>query len=112
MRSRDSNMERNVEILRNEWIASDKTLDSIATIKSGIESTLRKYDLAVLQEFNKRDEEANEAVQMGDREREKLREQQVKNPLRCVDTTLLDEELDRLMGDLQSLKLSSTIPKS
>ena len=60
-------MERNVEILRNEATASDRTLDSIAGVKRNIDQTLKKEDLTVLQEFNKRDEEANEAMLLGDR---------------------------------------------
>ena len=81
-------------------------------MKRNIDNTLKKEDLTVLQEFNRRDEEANEALQVGDRDREGLREQQMKNPLRCVDTAMLDEELDRLMADLKNLKIATAIPKS
>jgi molecular chaperone GrpE (heat shock protein) len=111
LRSCDANLERNCEILRSEASAAEKSLEVIAGVKRNIDSTLKKEELTVLQEFNKRDDEANEALQLADREREQLREQQVKNPLRCVDTTAFDEEIDRLMGDLQALKLASAIPK-
>ena len=67
LRGCDTNLERNVEILRNEATASDRTLDSIAGVKRNIDQTLKKEDLTVLQEFNKRDEEANEAMLLGDR---------------------------------------------
>lgn len=56
LRGCDTNLERNIEILRNEAVASDKTLESIATVKRSIDQTLKKEDLTVLQEFNKRDE--------------------------------------------------------
>ena len=62
----------------------------IATVKRNIEVTLKKEDLTVLQEFNKRDEETNDALTQAERDRDKIREQQVKNPLRCVDTSMLD----------------------
>ena len=45
--------------------ASEKALDTIAVVKRNIDHTLKKEDLTVLQEFNKRDEEANEALQTG-----------------------------------------------
>ena len=34
-------------------------MDTIAIVKRNIDNTLKKEDLTVLQEFNRRDEEAN-----------------------------------------------------
>lgn len=48
-------------------MATEKTLEQMAAIKRSVELSLKKEDLAVLQEFNKRDEEANEAVNLADR---------------------------------------------
>jgi len=59
LRSTEVNLERNCEILRSEVFSSEKTLENIAGVKRAIDNTLKKEDLAVLQEFNKRDEEAN-----------------------------------------------------
>lgn len=49
LRASENNLERNLEILRNEAASADKTLDQIAVVKRGIEGTLKKEDLAVLQ---------------------------------------------------------------
>lgn len=81
-------------------------------MKKNIDGTLKKEDLTVLQEFNKRDEEAAEAVTLAEREKEKSREQQVKNPLRCVDLGALEEDIDRVIGELHALKLTTVVPKS
>jgi hypothetical protein len=55
LRSCDSNLERNCDILRNEAGSSDKSLDVLMNVKRNIDATLKKEDLTVLQEFNKRD---------------------------------------------------------
>lgn len=68
--------------------------------------------MTILQEFNKRDEEASEAISLADREKGKSREQQMKNPLRCVDLGALEEDIDRVIGELHALKLTTVIPKS
>ncbi len=60
--------------------------------------TLKKEDLVVLQEFNKRDDETVDAVQIADREREKMREQQIKNPLKALDMGLYEDDIDRIIG--------------
>ena len=110
-RSCDGNLERNCDILKGEATNSEKSLEVISGVKRNIEQTLKKEDLTILQEFNKRDEEASEGIQLAERERDRMREHQLKSPLRCIDTTLLDEQLDRIIGDLQGIKLTSTIPK-
>ena len=55
----DGNLERNCDILKAEASSSDKTLEVLMAVKRNIDNTLKKEDLTVLQEFNKRDEEAN-----------------------------------------------------
>ena len=42
MRGCDSNLERNQEILKNQVLSSQRTLDSISVVKRNIDQTLKK----------------------------------------------------------------------
>lgn len=51
----ESTFDRNCDLLRQEATASDKALDDINATKRAIDGTLKREELVILQEFNKRD---------------------------------------------------------
>jgi len=57
-------------------------------VNRAIDATLKKDEVTILQEFNKRDEETSEAIRLADRDKDKLREQQIKNPLKALELEL------------------------
>lgn len=65
--------------------AADSALNKITNCRKNIESTLKLQDLAILQEFNKRDEEANVTLEKLTQERDKQEEYQLKYPPLSLD---------------------------
>jgi hypothetical protein len=45
-------------------------------------------------------------VQFADKEKEKIREQQTKNPLKAVNLNLFDSTLDSIITEIQNVKLT------
>ena len=57
-------------------------------VNRAIDATLRKDEITILQEFNKRDDETSQAIRLADRDKDNIREQQIKNPLRALELEL------------------------
>ena len=81
----EANTERNIEQGRTEGAASERELEDLAAVKRSIDTTLKKEDIVILQEYTKRNEEVNEVLDRSDRERVRHEEQMLKNPPRTVD---------------------------
>ena len=58
------------------------------TVNRAIDATLKKDEITILQEFNKRDDETSQARRLADRDKDNIREQQIKNPLRALELEL------------------------
>lgn len=57
-------------------------------VNRAIDATLKKDEITILQEFNKRDDETSQAIRLADRDKDNIREQQIKNPLRALELEL------------------------
>ena len=49
MKSAEVNFDRNCDLLREQSVTGDKSLDEIAAVKRNIDSTLKKEELVILQ---------------------------------------------------------------
>jgi hypothetical protein len=107
LKASDSNFERNCDLLRQEASSTDKSLEDISVTKRNIDSTLKKEELVILQEFNKRDEEVNSLLDRVELEREKNYDLEVKNPHRALDLNRFDDDVERILADIHALKLAT-----
>lgn len=63
LKASEGTFDRNCDLLRQEATASDKALDDINGTKRAIDGTLKREELVILQEFNKRDEEVSDLLE-------------------------------------------------
>lgn len=49
MKSAEVNFDRNCDLLREQNVTGDKSLDEIAAVKRNIDTTLKKEELVILQ---------------------------------------------------------------
>lgn len=81
VRASNHNLENNQQILNNQSISSGKILENINLTKKNIELTLKKEQLTILQEFNHRDEQTQEILGLAERDKQKIKDEQVGNPI-------------------------------
>jgi hypothetical protein len=58
----DQNYERNCEESKNYSLMMDKIIDSYNNTRKNIDNTLKKDDVTILQEFSRKEEEANNVI--------------------------------------------------
>ncbi len=61
----------------------------------------------ILQEYNKRDEEVSDLLERIERDKQKHYDYELKNPHRAVDLNRFDDEVERILGDIHALKLTT-----
>jgi hypothetical protein len=111
IKAAESSLDKNMERVRQEETLAESTLSEIMGIHRNIDSTLKKEELVILQEYSVRDEEVAEMLEKANVNKDTVLDFQENNPLRSVNLNLLDEEVDRLSSEIYSLKLETVVSK-
>lgn len=102
MHTINSNFERSCEEIKHHGSSMDKFVEGYNAVRRNIDITLKRDDLTVLQEFNKREEESIDVLEKNSA----LSEESAISGPKKVDYPLLEDELEQLTGIMQGMRLT------